>query len=152
VNRGFFSDKYELYGITNSETSTIVYRSQADFYDLGEALSKIHPGYIILPISKSPVKKLKSEYLNKRKTELQTFLSYLLTHPLFKRSNLLWKFLTLDDEKEFKEHISIQSISDDISQFTTLEGEARIYFDHSKENYCNEINIGIKQIQAEFKK
>lgn len=155
VDQGFFSDKYELYGITNSSTNGVVYRSQADFNDLSEALARTYPGYIVLPLPRSPAKKYKSENLNKNKTELQFFLSYLLQHPLLKRANPLWNFLTIEDEKEFKEfkeRMNSQTIPEEVSEFTTLEGEANIYFDRSKENFCCEIGVGIKQIQEEFAK
>eukprot|EP00826_Nyctotherus_ovalis_P001085 TRINITY_DN10128_c0_g1_i3.p3 TRINITY_DN10128_c0_g1~~TRINITY_DN10128_c0_g1_i3.p3 ORF type:complete len:162 (+),score=49.14 TRINITY_DN10128_c0_g1_i3:602-1087(+) len=155
VDQGFFSEKYELYGITNSSTNSVVHRTQADFNDLSEALTRTYPGYIVPPLPKSPIKKYKSENLDKNKTELQFFLSYLLQHPLLKRANLLWNFLTIEDEKEFKdfkERTISQVIPEEVSEFTTLEGEANIYFDRSKENFCHEIAVAIKQIQEEFGK
>jgi len=115
-------------------------------------LVKQFPGYVIPPVPKKAVKKLKPEFLNKRKEKLQLFLDNVLLHPLLKQTTTVWNFLAISDEKSYEKIKVGYPIPHDISEFTTLEGKAKVSFDPLLDNACNQIGVILKNVIEEFKK
>ena len=80
----------------------LVMRKQSDFNSLRQVLVKLYPGFVVPSLPKKPLKKLEQSLLNKRKVKLQLFLNDTLRHPVLNTCDFLWKFLSVNDEKEFE--------------------------------------------------
>eukprot|EP00826_Nyctotherus_ovalis_P042578 TRINITY_DN4395_c0_g1_i2.p1 TRINITY_DN4395_c0_g1~~TRINITY_DN4395_c0_g1_i2.p1 ORF type:complete len:357 (+),score=122.22 TRINITY_DN4395_c0_g1_i2:646-1716(+) len=113
-----------------------------------------YTGYIIPPI---PAKKFTGnvdpEFIQERKAELQKFLNESLTHPLVRNYDLLMKFLSLSS-KEWEERAKMIGklvVPKDISQYETIEGEARILYSDSANEYCEKLNLSVKDLKESFK-
>lgn len=138
--------------VSTPTVSAKVVRRQKAFSELRELLVKEFPGYVIPPLPKKAVKKLKPEFLEKRKEKLQLFLDNVLAHPLLKQTTTVWNFLTITDEKTYEKIKSGYQIPHGISEFTTLEGKAKVSFDTDLDKICTQTDIILKGVIEEFGK
>jgi hypothetical protein len=134
--------------INTPSVSAKVSRRQNAFNDLRKILVRQFPDYVVPPVPKEPVKKLKPEFLNKRKEKLQLFLDNVLSHPLFKQTASVWNFLTISDEKIRAGYL----IPHEISELTTLEGKVKVSFDPMLDNTCTQLDTILKGVIDEFNK
>eukprot|EP00826_Nyctotherus_ovalis_P035484 TRINITY_DN3052_c0_g1_i4.p1 TRINITY_DN3052_c0_g1~~TRINITY_DN3052_c0_g1_i4.p1 ORF type:complete len:390 (-),score=87.18 TRINITY_DN3052_c0_g1_i4:157-1326(-) len=152
INPGVFSSNYEVYVISTPQASARVSRRRSAFVELRELLTKQFPGFVAPPVPKKPIKNLKPKFLEKRRGKLQLFLNDLLDHPLFKQTDAVWNFLNITDDKSYEKIKAGYCIPRDISEFTTVEGKAKVSFDPELDNDCTQTNNVLKSIAGEFKK
>ena len=115
---------------------------------------RLYPGYIVPPVPKKPLKKLETDFMEKRRGKLQLFLNNLLKHPVLRGSDAVWQFLTMESEKDyekFKKDVDKVPRPKEPIEATTLEGKATISFDKLLEESCTETHVGLRDISKEFK-
>lgn len=131
-----------------------VERRYSDFLALRQEMLKDYPGYIIPPI---PAKKLTGNvdpsFVQERRGELQEFLNDILRHPLLKNYELFHKFISVSS-KEWEEkakNFGKVTISKDVAQYETIEGEAKILFSDKTRDYCEMLTSSAKDLREAFK-
>lgn len=131
-----------------------VERRYSDFLALRQEMIRDYPGYIIPPI---PAKKLTGnvdpEFIQERKVELEKFLNESLIHPLLRGYDLLSKFISLSNpEWEVRSKmIGKIIIPRDVSQYETIEGEARVLYSDSANDFCEKLNLSVKDLKESYK-
>lgn len=134
--------KYVVYIITSKTKNTSVERRYSDFDNLRRELLKMYPGYVTPPMPKKKVgKAFETNFLQKRKAALQSFLNELVIHPLLKSSELVISFLTISTKDwEAKSKTFVKSIPPkDVPQYRTIESAANIEFPKDVEVYCDKV-------------
>jgi hypothetical protein len=142
IDPGMLRAKYVVYIITSKSKNTTVERRYSDFDNLRRELIKLYPGYIIPSIPKKKVGKgFENAFLQKRMTALQSFLNELMIHPLLKSSELVLAFLTVSNKEwEAKTKSFAKTLPPkEVSQYRTIEGNARIELSNDIEHYCDRI-------------
>ena len=129
---GFLFGKCDSYGIRSSLTGNVVYRKSTDFNELRSLLVKLCPGIIVPALPKKPINKLDTEHMNRRKTILKTFLVKLMDHPLLRCLDIVRKFITENDDKQYennKKEADKIPAPNEISQCFTVKGAEVLFCD-----------------------
>lgn len=138
--------------ISTPQAAAKVSRRRSAFVELRELLTRQFPGFVVPPVPKKSIKNFKPQLLEKRREKLQLFLNDLLDHPLFKQTDAVWNFLSITDDKSYEKIKSGYCIPRDISEFTTMEGMAKVAFDPELDKDCVQTDNVLKSIAGEFKK
>ena len=102
----FFTKAYMTYIITTSPLNLKVRRRYSDFEWLRQILSNFYSSSLIPPIpkkSKIGVDRFEESFLLKRMRTLEKFLSFLLEDPVIKVSQILYDFLSIEEEEKFND-------------------------------------------------
>ena len=156
ISPGFFSfsSKYEVYIIKILQSGNVVKRRQTCFDELRGVLVKLYPGCAVPPLPRKPINRLEQEFLDKRKKKLQKFIDDILIHPVLRTSDLVWKFLTLSDDKSYDKSVRDNEAiprPSHPSECITIEGRAKITCSHALAQSCSEAIVGIKEIHGSLK-
>ena len=141
VNNGFFSKAFINYLITTNPLNISVRRKHDDFTWLRERLSIIF-NLNILPRLPKKGKVNEDKHINKRIRNLEKFLNYLVKDPLIKNSNILYDFLSMENDKDFEKRKKIYNkmkTPTDLKDIKTNDGRIRININGKKEIYLDNI-------------
>ena len=141
VNNGFFSKTFINYLITTNPLDINVRRKHDDFTWLRERLSIIF-NLNILPRLPKKGKVNEDKHINKRIRNLEKFLNYLVKDPLIKNSNILYDFLTMENDKDFEKRKKIYNkmkTPTELKDIKTIDGIIRINVTANKEIYLDNI-------------
>eukprot|EP00826_Nyctotherus_ovalis_P015191 TRINITY_DN1429_c0_g1_i22.p1 TRINITY_DN1429_c0_g1~~TRINITY_DN1429_c0_g1_i22.p1 ORF type:complete len:501 (-),score=117.07 TRINITY_DN1429_c0_g1_i22:163-1665(-) len=169
VDPGLFKSKFILYTITTPAKGYQVERRYSDFYALRQEMLHLYPGYVVPPLpSKKVPGNVDINFIQERKSKLQLFLNDVFKHPLLRNFELFVVFLSAD-RKEWEERskgigktsvavltskvgnaIKNASLSE-LSQYETIEGEAKLLFTNATRQYCDKVDGSSKGLHDCYK-
>ena len=166
----FFSKAYMTYIITTSPLNFKVRRRYSDFEWLRSNLLNFYSSNVIPPIPKK--NKLGGDrfdelFLVKRMRSLEKFLISLLNDPIIKYSQLLYDFLSIEEESKFnnkKKYYSNYKLPTNLRDFKspngkldiTINDEREIFYQNIKDNtelneeLLTKLNKNIKSLSFEM--
>ena len=143
VSGGIFSKSFISYTL---ETQPFNFKSKkrySDFLWLRKTLSLMYSNCVIPPLcKKNYVDRFNETLINKRMRSIEKFLNGLLIHPLIKNSQILFDFLSVENEEDFykkkKKYGKITSPTH-VGEIKTVEGDIKISVSKEKEIYLKNI-------------
>jgi len=144
INGGIFSSNYILYSVETQPMGWVVQRKDTDFDLLRKLLQKYYPFHKIdpLPYKKNGSKRYNEDYIHKRIKHLNDFINNIIKNEVFKASDILVSFLSLEDKDKFGnkfKELNNQNYEIDVDQFKTFNGKLIILHDEKNEKYFNNI-------------
>ena len=143
VSGGIFSKSFISYTV---ETQPFDYRTKkrySDFLWLRNTLSLMYSNCVIPPLcKKNYVDRFSEALINKRMRSIEKFMNGLLIHPLIKNSQILFDFLSIQNEADFskkKKKYGKITAPTHIGEIKTLEGDIKISVSKEKEMYLKNI-------------
>jgi hypothetical protein len=105
IEGGFFTKSYVTYLVTTNPLNLKVRRRYSDFEWFRQILQTLYP-YNVIPSTPKKNKigsdKFGDPFLQKRMRTLEKFLNYLLKNPILKASQILYDFISIEKDSEFK--------------------------------------------------
>ena len=102
VSGGIFSKSFISYTVETQPFNFKTKKRYSDFLWLRNALSLIYANCVIPPLcKKNYVDRFSDILINKRMRSIEKFMNGLLIHPLIKNSQLLYDFLSTQNEEDF---------------------------------------------------
>ena len=143
VSGGIFSKSFISYTVETQPFNFKTKKRYSDFLWLRNALSLIYANCVIPPLcKKNYVDRFSDILINKRMRSIEKFMNGLLIHPLIKNSQLLYDFLSTQNEEDFnklkKKYENVTSPTH-IGEIKTLEGDIKISVSKEKEMYLKNI-------------
>ena len=143
VNGGIFSKSFISYTIETIPFNLKTKKRYSDFLWLRNTLSLMYSNCIIPPLcKKNYIDRFSEELINKRMRSIEKFINGLLIHPLIKNSQILYDFLSVENESDFykkkKKYGKITGPTH-IGEIKTLEGDIKISISKQKEMYLKNI-------------
>eukprot|EP00826_Nyctotherus_ovalis_P057037 TRINITY_DN7792_c0_g1_i4.p1 TRINITY_DN7792_c0_g1~~TRINITY_DN7792_c0_g1_i4.p1 ORF type:complete len:382 (-),score=116.17 TRINITY_DN7792_c0_g1_i4:83-1228(-) len=154
VDSGMFRKQFVAYVIVTKPMDVTVERRYSDFFALRQELVRIYPGFVVPPIpSKKMGKGRDHALLQKRRIIFQQFLNDTLEHPLLRRSELITQFLSLPDAEWAKtmKLFSKRPTPKEVSEFSTVEGKAKVEVTGATETYCQQVAALAGKIKEEYR-
>ena len=143
INGGIFSSNYILYSVETQPMGWVVQRRDTDFDLLRKLLLKYYPFHKIDPLpNKKNVTKFKEDFIQKRIKHLNNFINNIINNEVFKASDILVSFLSLEDKDKFVnkfKELNNQNYEIDIAQYKTFNGKIIILHDEKNEKYFSNI-------------
>ena len=169
VEGKLFSKAYVTYLIITDPINLKVRRRYSDFDWLHQIIFNLFPNCVIPPIppKKHGGEKFVDVFISKRMSRLQKFINYLVANPLIKNCQIVYDFLSIENDAEFNkkknEYQKLKppsSLSDYTSMnyklMTLVDKEKETYFDNIKdnenlnENLLNKLNDNLKQLSIQM--
>ena len=154
VDKGFFSKAYIDFQIQTNPCKFVVRRQHAEFVWLRERLSILF-NTNVLPRLPKKGKVNGDPHLQKRIRNLERFLNYLVKDPLIKTSQILFDFLSIENEEEFNKRKKIYNkmrTPTDFSEIKSLNGKTRLKITEVKEKTINNIRDNAALNETALKK
>lgn len=153
VNGGIFSKSFISYTVETHPFNFQTKKRYSDFLWLRNTLLLMYPNCVIPPLcKKNYIERFSEDLINKRMRSLEKFINGLLIHPLIKNSQILFDFLSIQNEADFykkkKKYGKITSPTH-IGEIKTLEGDIKISVSKEKEMYLKNIQDN-SYLNAEF--
>ena len=159
IDGGFFGRDSVLFTLTAIPLGFVVKRNYFDFEWLHNTLIKIYSSNFIpsLPqLSSYQNRSNQDSYFKECIRNLDKFMNYLLTDPIIKNSQILYDFLCVENEKEFKnkqKDYENSTPSNDVQNFQSINGKIDINITQEAEKnfstlktFCNESEKLYKQL------
>ena len=169
VEGSFFSKAYVNYLILTEPINLKVRRRYSDFDWLHQIIFNLFPNCVIPPIppKKHGGEKFVDVFINKRMSRLQNFMNYLVANPLIKNCQIVYDFLSIENDAEFnKKKNEYQKLKppSNLNDYTSMnyklmtlvDKEKETYFDNIKdneninENLLNKLNESLKQLSTQM--
>ena len=143
VDGGIFSKSFITYLVKTEPFGFKNRKRYTDFTWLRRVLSIIYSNCVIPPLCKKNFGDRFSEALiAKRTRSIEKFMEGILIHPLIKNNNILYDFLSIEKEEDFKkkkhEYGKITSPTQ-VKEFKSLDGQMKITVTKEKETYFQNI-------------
>ena len=144
INGGIFSSNFILYSVETQPMGWVVQRRDSDFDLLRKLLLKYFPFHKIdpLPKRKNASKKFNEDFIQKRILLLNCFINTIIKNEVFKTSDILVSFLSLDNKdkfcNKFKE-LNNKNYEIDVDQYKTFNGKLIFLHDEKNEKYFSNI-------------
>ena len=143
VNGGIFSKSFISYTVETQPFGLRTKKRYSDFLWLRNTLALMYSNCVIPPLcKKNYVDRFSEALINKRMRSIEKFLNGLLIHPLIKNSQILFDFLSVENESDFnkkkKKYGKITGPTH-IGEIKTLEGDIKISISKEKEMYLKNI-------------
>ena len=159
IDGGFFGRDSVLFTLTAIPLGFVVKRNYFDFEWLHNTLIKLYSSNFIpsLPqLSSYQNRSNQDSYFKECIRNLDKFMNYLLTDPIIKNSQILYDFLCVENEKEFKnkqKDYENSTPSNDVQNFQSINGKIDINITQEAEKnfstlktFCNESEKLYKQL------
>lgn len=159
IDGGFFGRDSVLFTLTAIPLGFIVKRNYFDFEWLHNILIKLYSSNFIPslpPLSSYQNRSNQDSYFKECIRNLDKFMNYLLTDPIIKNSQILYDFLCVESEKEFKNRqkdYENSTPSNDVQNFQSINGKIDINITQEAEKnfstlktFCNESEKLYKQL------
>ena len=143
VSGGIFSKSFISYTLETQPFNFKTKKRYSDFLWLRKTLSLMYSNCVIPPLcKKNYVDRFNETLINKRMRSIEKFLNGLLIHPLIKNSQILFDFLSVQNEEDFykkkKKYGKITSPTH-VGEIKTVEGDIKISVSKEKEIYLKNI-------------
>ena len=143
VSGGIFSKSFISYTIETKPFGFVTKKRYSDFLWLRNTLSLMYSNCVIPPLcKKNYIDRFSEELINKRMRSIEKFMNGLLIHPLIQNSQILFDFLSIQNEADFnqkKKKYGKIAAPTHIGEIKTLEGDIKISISKEKEMYLNNI-------------
>ena len=143
VEGGIFSKSYVSYLVVTEPFNYKTRKRYSEFLWLRKTLSIIYSHCVIPPLCKKNfVDRFTEALILKRMRSMEKFMQGLLIHPLIKNSQILYDFLSTENDSEFrkkKHKYSKMTGPTKVSEIKTLEGDIKITVTKEKEMYLQNI-------------
>ena len=143
VSGGIFSKSFISYTVETQPFGFKTKKRYSDFLWLRNTLSLMYSNCVIPPLcKKNYVDRFSEALINKRMRSLEKFMNGLLIHPLIKNSQILFDFLSVQNEADFnkkKKKYGKITAPTHIGEIKTLEGDIKISVSKEKEMYLKNI-------------
>ena len=170
VTGTFFTKSYMTFIITTSPLNFNVKRRYSDFDWLRQALQANYSSSLIPPIPKKTkirIDRFDELFLLKRKRYLEKFLNSLLRDPVIRVSQILYDFLSIEEESLFiskKKMYSSAKLPSSLNEIKSLDGKIDITINDEREtsyynikeiadvthDLLNKFNKNMKQLNSEM--
>ena len=143
VETSIFKSNYISYEVFTDITQWNVSRRYSDFDWLRQTLKKIHPGLYCPPIpgKKMGSRRFENDFVVKRMKYLNKFLNDIVENEIYKASEVLISFLSINDREQFefkKKSFDSMKSPERIEDYYTLTGKITLLEDDYNEmNYTN---------------
>ena len=143
VSGGIFSKSFISYTLETQPFNFKTKKRYSGFLWLRKTLSLMYSNCVIPPLcKKNYVDRFNETLINKRMRSIEKFLNGLLIHPLIKNSQILFDFLSVQNEEDFykkkKKYGKITSPTH-VGEIKTVEGDIKISVSKEKEIYLKNI-------------
>ena len=143
VNTGIFSKSFISYTVETKPFDFITKKRYSDFLWLRNILSLMYANCVIPPLcKKNYVDRFSDILINKRMRSIEKFMNGLLIHPLIKNSQILFEFLSIQNDEDFnkkKEKYANITSPTTLGEIKSLEGDIKISVSEKKEMYLKNI-------------
>ncbi len=145
VARTFFTKAYMTYIISTSPLNLKVRRRYSDFEWLRQILLNFYSSSIIPPIPKKNKiggDRFDETFLLKRMRTLEKFLNFLLEDPVIKVSQILYDFLSIEEESKFndkKKNYNNFKLPMYLRDYKSLNGKLDIAINEERETFYQNI-------------
>ena len=160
VDKGFFSKAYIDFAVATNPCKLLVRRQHAEFVWLRERLSIIF-NTNVLPRLPKKGKVNGDPHIQKRMRNLEKFLNYLLKDPLIKSSQILFDFLSIENEEDYNKRKRIYNkmrTPTEFNEIKSVNGKTRLKITKNKEKHIDNIRdnaalneTALKKINTNFK-
>ena len=137
VAGGIFSKSFISYTVETQPFGYSTKKRYSDFLWLRKTLSLMYSNCVIPPLcKKNYVDRFNETLINKRMRSIEKFLNGLLIHPLIKNSQILFDFLSVQNEADFykkKKKYGKITAPTHVGEIKTLEGDIKISVSKEKE-------------------
>ena len=143
VETSIFKSNYISYEIFTDVTQWEVIRRYSDFDWLRQTLKKMHPGLYCppLPGKKLGNRRFENDFVMKRMKYLNKFLNDIVENEIFKASEILISFLSIQNRDQFefkKKSFDSLKMPERVEEYYTLDGKITLLEDDYNEmNYTN---------------
>ena len=143
VSGGIFSKSFISYTVETKPFGFSTKKRYSDFLWLRNTLSLMYSNCVIPPLcKKNYIDRFNEALINKRMRSMEKFLNGLLIHPLIKNSQILFDFLSIQNEVDFnqkKKKYGKITAPTHIGEIKTLEGDLKISISDKKEMFLKNI-------------
>ena len=143
VGGGAFSKSFISYTVDTLPYGFQTKKRYSDFLWLRKTLSLMYSNCVIPPLcKKNYVDRFNETLINKRMRSIEKFINGLLIHPLIKNSQILFDFLSVQNEADFykkKKKYGKITAPTHVGEIKTLEGDIKISVSKEKEIYLKNI-------------
>ena len=160
VDKGFFSKAYIDFAVATNPCKLLVRRQHAEFVWLRERLSIIF-NTNVLPRLPKKGKVNGDPHIQKRMRNLEKFLNYLIKDPLIKSSQILFDFLSIENEEDYNKRKRIYNkmrTPTEFNEIKSVNGKTRLKITKNKEKHIDNIRdnaalneTALKKINTNFK-
>ena len=160
VDKGFFSKAYIDFAVATNPCKLLVRRQHAEFVWLKERLSIIF-NTNVLPRLPKKGKVNGDPHIQKRMRNLEKFLNYLIKDPLIKSSQILFDFLSIENEEDYNKRKRIYNkmrTPTEFNEIKSVNGKTRLKITKNKEKHIDNIRdnaalneTALKKINTNFK-
>jgi hypothetical protein len=144
VETSIFKSNYIIYEIITDVTQWRVTRRYSDFDWLRQTLKKIHPGLYCPPLPQKRMgsRRFENDFVDKRMKYLNKFLNDLVQNEVFKASEVLVSFLSIENREQFEfKKKSFDSLKGPelMEEYYSLDGKINLLEDDYNEIYYTNI-------------
>ena len=140
---GIFSKSYISYLVETEPFEFKTRKRYSDFLWLRNTLSLLYANCVIPPLcKKNYVDRFSESLIFKRMRSIEKFFQGLLVHPLIRNSQILYDFLSTENDTEFhkkKQNYGKITAPTHLKEIKTLEGDIKISVTKEKEMYLQNI-------------
>ena len=154
VDKGFFSKAYIDFEIKTEPCKLVVRRQHAEFVWLRERLAILY-NTDVLPRLPKKGKVNGDPHLQKRIRNLERFLNYLIKDPLIKTSQILFDFLSIENEEEYNKRKKIYNkmrTPTEFNEIKSLDGKIRLKITEKKEKTIDNVRDNAALNETALKK
>ena len=153
VEASIFKSNYITYEVFTDNTEWRVTRRYSDFDWLRQTLKRIHPGLYCppLPGKKLGSRRFENDFVVKRMKYLNKFINDIVENEIFKASEILISFLSINDREQFelkKKLFDSIKTPERVEEYYSLDGKINLLEDDYNEmHYTNIQNYTKLQTQ-----
>ena len=153
ISASYFQVSYTQYEIYTNITNWLVYRRYSDFEWLRYNLRKLYPKYFCPPIPNKKIgsRRFENDFVEKRMKFLNKFINSVCENEIFKTSEPLIAFLSLQDRTQFEEkmkEINSFTPSNFVEDVKNFDGIVKLIEDNNNQYYKNISNYFKLQSQV----
>ena len=153
ITASYFQVSYTQYEIYTNITNWLVYRRYSDFEWLRYNLRKLYPKFFCPPIPNKKIgsRRFENDFVEKRMKFLNKFINSVCENEIFKTSEALIAFLSLQDRTQFEEkmkEINSFTPSNFVEDIKNFDGVVKLIEDNNSQYYKNISNYFKLQSQV----
>ncbi len=153
ISASYFQVNYIQYEVYTNITNWLVYRRYSDFEWLRYNLRKLYPKYFCPPIPNKKIgsRRFENDFVEKRMKFLNKFINSVCENEIFKTSEPLIAFLSLQDRTQFEEkmkEINSFTPSNFVEDIKNFDGVVKLIEDNNTQYYKNISNYFKLQSQV----
>ena len=153
ITGSYFQVNYIQYEVYTNITNWLVYRRYSDFEWLRYNLRKLYPKFFCPPIPNKKIgsRRFENDFVEKRMKFLNKFINSVCENEIFKTSEALIAFLSLQDRTQFEEkmkEINSFTPSNFVEDIKNFDGVVKLIEDNNTQYYKNISNYFKLQSQV----